>query len=91
MAAIGIYSINTTDDMAQEIKHSITKMVMSREHILQMHGFHLDSENKVINFDLIMDFDCVNKEEILEEMKIRVMEKYRDYEVRITLDLDTTD
>lgn len=91
MAAIGIYSINTSDDMAQEIKHSVTKMVMSREHILQMHGFHLDSENKVISFDLIVDFDCDNKEDVLEEMKIRLLEKYREYEVRITLDLDSAD
>ena len=91
MAAIGIYSINTKDDLAQEIKHKVTKMVMSNDHILQMHGFHLDNDRKIINFDLILDFDCNTKQENLDKIERILREKYPDYDVRIRVDLDTAD
>lgn len=88
---IGIYSVNTKDQNIINIKREITKIVFSNNGILQMHGFYFDEENKSISFDIIIDFKVDNKEEIYKKIYDEVKKKYNDYDVNITLDIDTSD
>ena len=44
IATVGVYSMNTTDDMALRIKCDITRLVMSEEFVLLLLGFYLDVE-----------------------------------------------
>ena len=56
-----------------------------------MHGFYLDEEDKHISFDIIIDFKEKNREEIYRKIYDEVQEKYPEYHISITLDIDMSD
>ncbi|MBQ8891917.1 MAG: cation transporter [Bacilli bacterium] len=88
---IGIYSVNTKDEHVKKIRNDITKIVFSHKSILQFHGFYLDEEDKSISFDIIIDFKEKNREEVYKQIYDEVKEKYKDYKISITLDIDMSD
>lgn len=88
---IGVYSVNTKDKKIIEARKEITKIVFSHKGILQMHGFYLDEKEKIISFDIIIDFKVNNREEVYKEIYDEVQNKYKDYKLDITLDIDVSD
>ena len=88
---IGVYSVNTKDKHVIDVRKDITKIVFSHNGILQMHGFYLDEELKTISFDIIIDFKVKNKEELYKEIYDEIYNKYKDYKIEITLDIDVSD
>ena len=88
---IGVYSVNTKDKQVIEAKKEIKKIVFSHKGILQMHGFYLDDKEKTISFDIIIDFKIKNREEVYKEIYDKVQEKYKNYKLDITLDVDVSD
>lgn len=88
---IGVYSINTKDKNVIEAKKEITKIVFAHKGILQMHGFYIDEIEKIISFDIIIDFNIKNQEEVYKEIYDEVKNKYKDYTIEITLDVDMSD
>ena len=91
IATVGVYSMNTTDDKALRIKSDITRLVMSEEFVLQMHGFYLDEEKMLMLFDIIVDFDAPDRMQVRDNILDKIKSKYPEYEVKITLDLDISD
>ncbi len=88
---IGVYSVNTKDKKIINIHKEIREIVFSNKGILQMHGFYFDEEEKTISFDIIIDFKIKNKEEVYKKIYDEVKEKYKDYKINITLDIDMSD
>ena len=88
---IGVYSINTKDKEIMKMEKNIRKIVFSYEGILQFHGFYVDKKEKVISFDIIIDFKIKNREEVYAEIYDEVKEQYKDYTLNITLDVDMSD
>ena len=88
---IGVYSINTKDKNIIKARDEITKIVFSNKEILEMHGFYLDEKEKTISFDIIIDFEAKNHKEIYKKIYDEVQNKYKDYKINITLDVDTSD
>ena len=88
---IGVYSVNTKDKKVIEAKREISKIVFSHKGILQMHGFYLDEKDKMISFDIIIDFKVKNREEIYKEIYNEVQNKYKEYKLDINLDIDVSD
>ena len=56
-----------------------------------MHGFYLDEEEKTITFDIIIDFNVKNREEVYKEIYNEIESIYKDYKISITLDVDMSD
>ncbi len=90
LTAVGIYSRNTVNDEAAEIRSNIHKLVHSHDGILQFHGFYFDPEKKRISFDIIIDF-AEDRQALYQHILKDVSEKYPGYEIRITLDSDVSD
>lgn len=90
LTAVGIYSRNTGDGKAAQIRNNIRKLVMSHEGVLQFHGFYADIENKKISFDIIIDFSA-DRKALYQHITEDVRNQYPDYEIRITLDTDISD
>ena len=89
LTGVGVYSRNT-DAKAERIRRDIEKIVMAHEWALQMHGFYIDEERKIIRFDVVMSFDVSHSEgikTICEEVK----EIYPEYDLVIVPDIDITD
>ncbi|MDA3048804.1 cation diffusion facilitator family transporter [Campylobacter sp. JMF_02 ED1] len=85
---VGIYALNLKDEQTAKIYSEIQKIVFSDEKILQMHGFHANLIEKIISFDVIIDFDAINREQIHQNIIKEVSAKFSDYEILIALDSD---
>ena len=90
LTAIGVYSYNTNHDEAAEMRDSIIKKVVARDHVLQVHGFYVDMVEKEIRFDAVLTFDTDHKKEI-EEIKNEVENMYKGYKVNVVADIDLSD
>ncbi len=88
---IGVYSVNNKDEKVMNAKKEITKIVFAHKGILQLHGFYIDFKEKFISFDIIIDFKINNREEVYREIYDEIKEKYKDYMINITLDVDLSD
>ena len=86
---IGIYASNTSGKYAH-IKQLIEEAVAKYSSIMQMHGFYIDEEHKLITFDIITDFDC-DREEIRFSLMKELSRKIPDYTIYIVLDTDISE
>ncbi len=91
LAAVGIYSLNTSNDEVAAIRSRVTELVMSHDGVLQLHGFFLDMENKTMSFDIIIDFDLKKRNELYEHIYNDVHEEYPEYKLNIANDADISD
>ena len=88
LTAIGVYSVNTKDPEAVEARDKVTEIVMSHEHILQIHGFYFDKPGKMIRFDIVVSFDAPDRRQVYREVCEAVQEAYPDYTLQVTMDTD---
>ena len=88
---IGVYSINTKDENIIKAKKEVEEIVFAHKEILQMHGFYLDINDKTLSFDIIIDFEAKNREKIYQEIYDSIQEKFKNYKITITLDVDVSD
>ena len=88
---IGVYSVNTNDKKISSVQKEIQDIVFSHKGILQMHGFYFDEDVKSISFDIIVSFSVKNREEVYKKIFDKIHEKYSDYNISITLDIDFSD
>ena len=88
LAAVGIYSQNTSDPEVIEARDKVMKTVMSVEYVLQMHGFYIDKEEKTMRFDIVVSFASKARRETFLEACRKVQELYPDYDVQAAMDMD---
>ena len=88
---VGVYSINTKDKNIAETRKLVEKIVFTHKEVLQMHGFYLDTEDKTLSFDIIIDFNTHNHEKIYQNIYDKVQKLFEDYKINITLDVDASD
>jgi len=88
---IGVYSVNTMDKDILKIQKDVRKIVFNHDGIIGLHGFYVDIKEKIMSFDIIIDFKILNREEVYSMIYDEVKEKYGDYDINITLDVDISD
>ena len=91
LAGISVYARNSKDDRAKQDFEKVRRLVMSHKYVLQMHGFYINYEEKIMNFDIILDFDSPNRNEEYMHILSDVQEAFPDFAIGITLDLDVSD
>lgn len=88
LVGIGIYSRNTGNDEAAQIREQITKIITAHDGVLQVHGFNIDLEARSISFDVILDFEVEDRNALFMEIVSEVHEAFPEYQLVPTLDLD---
>ncbi len=88
--SIGIYAANDKGEYG-EIQKELAGIIKEYKEVLQVHGFYVDKAKSNVFFDLIIDFDAKDREKIKEEIKLKLKEKFPQYNYNIILDLDVTD
>lgn len=91
LTAVGIYSRNTSDNAAVEAKEKIIGILEDHKDVLQMHGFYLDKEKKIIKFDVVISFDSKDREAECASIFQEVLAEFPGYSVKINLDTDMSD
>lgn len=90
LTGIGVYSYNTSNDEAAQMRDRIQKEVLKNDWALQMHGFYVDFEKKTIRFDVVVTFD-IDREVATEAINNAVNNLYPDYVPTVVLDADISD
>lgn len=88
LMGVTVYSYNTNDPEAIEIRKDVYKIMMKhRDHLLQVHGFYVDRKKKEMRFDIVVKFGT-NIPEMIELLEKEVKEAYPDYDILIDPDMD---
>ncbi len=85
---VGIYADNEDSELTNAMRSTLVKTIKGNPHILQMHGFFVDIENKFANFDLVVSFDEKEPEKLINEVKVAMEQAYPDYTFFVQLDKD---
>ncbi|MCI5643520.1 MAG: cation diffusion facilitator family transporter [Peptoniphilus sp.] len=87
LIALGVYSFNTKDKKATEIRETVEKKILSHDWALQVHGFYCDIDKNSLRFDVVLSFD-IKVEDALKIINKEVKDLYPDYKIQIVPDLD---
>ncbi len=90
LTGVGVYSYNTSNTEIAHMRNAILEKVMSHDWALQLHGFYVDEETKLIRFDVVMSFDIDSKDG-LQTIYEEVSAMYPDYKLLIAPDVDISD
>ena len=91
LSAIGIYSHNSDTSEAAKYLEGIKEITDQYKDVMQIHGFYLSKEDKLIKFDIIISFDAKDREEQFKEIHKKICKKYPDFKIHMNLDADLSD
>lgn len=89
LTGISIYSVDVTDNEIVRTREDIRRRVMSHDHVLQMHGFHMHDDE--IRFDIVIAFDAEDREGLYQAVTEELRTAYPAYRLFVTLDSDISD
>ncbi len=91
LTAVGVYSVNTTDEEVIQAKRQVEAIVLAHEHVRQMHGFYLLKDQKTMRFDIVISFDANDRRAVYTEVVADVQKAFPDYELQVAMDTDFTE
>ena len=91
LTGISVYAVNTTDPEIRDLENAARNVLAHYPEVIQMHGFHVEKEQRLIHFDIIISFDVKNRQEIFEQIRQETQAAIPDYRVTIDLDSDVSD
>ena len=91
LTAIGVYSVNTGNDAAAQMREKIYSAASAHQYVTEVHGFYVNEEKKSIRFDLVISFDAPDRRAVCREVYDEIHAMYPDYELQIAQDTDFTE
>ena len=88
LTAVGVYSVNTREDEAAQMRDRIYKEVRAQKYVNQVHGFYVNEEKKTIRFDVVVSFDAPDRRKVWAEVCEKVQQMYPDYTLMVAMDSD---
>ena len=84
---VGIYARN---DKFQNIREDLEKIISKYEEVLEIHGFIVYEEQKLVTFDIIVDFDA-NRDAVKDKILKEIKQKHPEFDYYIIDDYDISD
>ena len=91
ISSVGIYSINTESEEINKMYRRVKELLSHYDHVIQMHGFHVDENKKEISFDVVLSFDVKNRRAYYLAIKRHLRKTFPKYSINIALDSDYSD
>lgn len=91
LTGISVYGRNMQDNAAADLQKDIRRIVMGHDHVLQMHGFYVNSETKDIQFDAVIGYEAPDRMAVYREVVQDLSDHYPEYHFKITVDADVSD
>ncbi len=88
LTAVGVYSVNTTDEEVIAAQQKVREIALSHEHVTQLHGFYLQKEEKTMRFDIVVSFDAKDRKAVYREVVADVQKAFPGYTLQVALDTD---
>ena len=87
LSGVTVYSYNTRDPEAAQMREQVSQLVMKHPWALQVHGFYVDRTKKTMRFDVGVTFGR-DRETLIQELKQEISRLYPDYQVSVDIDRD---
>ncbi len=91
LTAVGVYSVNSKNSQVAKMREEIETISKKYPDILQLHGFYVDNEAKLVRMDVVVAFECKNRHECLQNFQQDISALYPDYQFGLQLDNDMSD
>ena len=88
LTAVGVYSMNTLDPETVAAREQVGGIVSGFPEILQMHGFYMDREEKMLRFDIVISFDAKDRGAVYRAVCEQVQAAFPGYRLQVTMDTD---
>ncbi|WP_295723235.1 cation diffusion facilitator family transporter [uncultured Methanobrevibacter sp.] len=88
---IGIYATNSKDPEIEKIISSLNEICLNKKNIHQIHGVYVDKESKIIQFDIVVDFDIEDTKQYKENLTKELQNEFKDYNISILIDRSISD
>lgn len=84
---VGIYARN---DKYDYIRKDLDEIVAQYEEVLQIHGFYVYEKEKIVSFDIIVDFDA-DRNKVKKEIYEKIKQKHPEFNYVLIDDYDISD
>lgn len=91
LTAIGVYSLNVSDDGSALVREPIIEAVRGIGHVLSIHGFYCEEAEKAIRFDVVVDFGVRDEEKLRAEVINAAHAAAPGYSFSVHIDYDYSD
>lgn len=91
LTAVGVYSVNTRDPKAIEMRETLKKAALECPYIQQTHGFYVNEEKKRVRFDAVVSFEAPDRKAACQKVRDVAAALYPDYTFQIAMDSDFSD
>lgn len=85
---VGVYAENLSDEFSKDVYNKIVNIVNKYEYVLQIHGFYIDKDTKLLNYDLVISFDDPSPNETINKIREETLKIIEGYQVIINYDQD---
>lgn len=90
LVGVGVYSYNTGDNDIARLQNAVSKVVLSHEWAVSMHGFYADLDTKEIRFDVVISFD-IGQAEAMGILNKDLKDAFPEYKFMFSPDVDVSD
>ncbi len=88
---IGIYAVNTQEGQLKDMQNTIRPIVTANKGVIGVHAVYIELDNKLISFDMVVDFEVKDIPALQAEVIRQVQAVYTDYKVEINIDTNYSD
>ena len=90
LTAVGVYSLNTKNDSAAQMRNAVYKAAMAHEYVTQTHAFYVNEQKKTLRFDAVISLDAPDRDAVYKELTDDIAKLYPGYTLQIAVDTDYT-
>ena len=91
VSSVGIYAINLENQDVEKMWRTVSAIRERYDHIIEIHGFRVDFEDKEISFDVVVDFIIVNRRAYYQKFLKEVQDAIPGFNLIVALDDDVSD
>ena len=91
LSSIGVYAIDLSNPEVEKLWQKVNEICNRYEHIIDIHGFHVDQKDREIAFDIVVDFTTPNRAQYYQKFCREAGEALKEYRLDVTLDADISD
>lgn len=89
--SVGIYAIDMSNAEIEKLWRTVAEIRERYERIMEVHGFHVDLEDKEISFDVVVDFTTTDRKSYYQKFCREVQAAIPGYTINVVLDADISD
>lgn len=83
---VGIYAVDYNNQERVSMRETINALCKAYEGVINTHGYYIDLDEKIISFDVGVDFTILDHAAFCGKIKKEVEEKYSGFMIYVNLD-----